>query len=262
MTDLRFPTGWTELDHLIGDLGPKRFVVVAGIPSAGMTATLLSIVNQAALVQRVPTMLVDLENGIDILTNRLLACAASVDYNKIRDGGLDPHDNARMNSALDRMSTASLWMTDLRGARTITGLHAELERLPRRPGLIAIDGTRYLTAPDDYTTDGMSALARDLKNLSSIARCAVVVTHPLRHTTSSERRPMLEHFGEMGEDFPNHADQVLILHRPGQHNEHGEPGVLEMRVAKNRQGPTGSVDFAALLHRSRVVPFDPPAAVA
>ena len=86
MTDTRFPTGWTELDRLIGELGPKRFAVVAGVPSAGMTTTLLSLIDSAAVMGNVPTLFVDLENGLPIITDRLLACVGVVDYRRIRDG--------------------------------------------------------------------------------------------------------------------------------------------------------------------------------
>lgn len=262
MTNQRFRTGWTELDQYLTDLGPKRLVVVAGVPSAGMTATLLSLTESVAVAQRVPTLFVDMENGTRILENRLLACASNVDYSKIRDNRLDAHDTARIRSAQARIADAPLAIVNLPGARTVDDVRNEAMRRPEPPALIVIDGTRYLTAMDDYNEEGMARLAVALKALAGTLRCTIVMSQPLRHVEEAESRPALEHFGEMGLPFVNHADHVLLVHRPAQYSSRAEPGALEVRIAKNRHGMNGVVEFVASLSCSKLWPLASSAAAA
>lgn len=255
MLENHFSTGLPDLDAMIGQLGPKRLAVFSGISQSGMTTMLLSL-TRAAMRQNVPTLLVDLENGREALSMRILAGLAGVDYLRIMRAQLDDDSRAWVHAAAAEFDAAPLHVSGY-DARTLERIRRAALSLSPRPRLILVDGARYIVRNDLETYEPMEDLTVGLKHLAGMFNACVVVTHPIRHTEDSERDPVPADLAEAAPLF-HHADQVVLIHRPEMYADPSSVGEVELRVVKNRQGPAGVVHAMAQLRLSRIVPLERP----
>lgn len=244
---LRFSTGLAALDHLIGPLGPKRLVAFSGISQSGMTTMLLTIARNAAVNQGIHTLFVDLETQQTTIAARLLAGEASVDHHRF--GHLEGVDAAAVATARALLHASPIQLAGP-GPFTFGELRSMALLVRPRPQLIVIDGVRYLTGLEGDQRVQLDQLAVSLKQFAGQLDATVVVSHPLRHTADSERRPGLEHV-DTAFGLVNHADQFVILHRPELYADGSRVGEAELRVVKSRQGPPGTVVVTAELPFSR-----------
>lgn len=252
------PTGFSRLDRMLSGLQDGDLIVVAARPSAGKTAWVLNALTHAAGAS-IPAALVSLEMSAAQLTIRQIASMARIDMQKLRRGHLSPEEHQRMAAAAGRLNNMPLWLDDHPVSR-VGELRAKLTRLVRQEGVrvAAIDYLQLMEGSGEENrrleiegvTRGLKLLAKDLNVplllLSQLSRAPEGRTN---------HRPMLSDLRESG-SIEQDADVVLFLYREemyiqdsdsakkqakAQQSRADTEGKTELIVAKQRNGPTGTI---------------------
>jgi replicative DNA helicase len=255
------PTGFIDLDRVIGGLQAGNMVVVAARPSMGKTALALGIAEHAALAQNLAVAVFSLEMSGDELIQRLLSSTAIVDAGRIRAGRLAPEDWSRIGRAADRLSAARLYIDDSEGV-TIGEMRTKLRRLKSRDGLdlLIVDYIQLMEGGrgrrDENRVQEISAISRGLKMLARDLDVPIICVSQLNRSPDSrnDKRPMLSDLRESGA-IEQDADLVLMIYRDDYYNPDTseDKGLAEVLVAKNRHGPT---DRVKLTFRGSYAKFD------
>jgi replicative DNA helicase len=234
------PTGLVDLDHyLAGGLQDGELVILAARPSVGKTALGLQLARHAAHVLRAPVHFASLEQSLAELGDRLLVASAGVDYHRLRRGMLSREDAGRMVSAAMQQRAAPLSIDDAPAQRVLR-IGAAARRVKARSGLrLLVVDYLQLVEPDDpraNRNDQVGGTARRLKALARELRCPLLCLCQLnRGSEQHPGPPRLSDLRDSGE-IEQHADTVLMLHRP-----ESPPGVVEIHLKKQRNGPLGEV---------------------
>ena len=255
------PTGFTDLDAVIGGLQPGNLIVVAARPSMGKTALALCIAEHAALVQDKSVAIFSLEMSGDELIQRLLSSTAIVDAGRIRSGRLAPEDWSRIGRAADRLSAARLFIDDSEGV-SLGEMRTKTRRLKSREGLdlMIVDYIQLMESGshrrEESRVQEISAISRGLKMLARDLEVPIIVVSQLNRSPDSrnDKRPMLSDLRESGA-IEQDADLVFMIYRDEYYNPETseDKGVAEVIVAKNRHGPT---DRVRLTFRGSYAKFD------
>ena len=255
------PTGFIDLDRVIGGLHPGNMVVVAARPSMGKTALALGIAEHAALNENMAVAVFSLEMSGDELIQRLLASTAVVDAGRIRAGKLAPEAWSRIGRAADRLSAARLYIDDSEGV-TVGEMRTKLRRLKSRDGLdlLVVDYIQLMEGPrgrkDENRVQEISTISRSLKMLARDLDVPIICVSQLNRAPDArnDKRPMLSDLRESGA-IEQDADLVLMIYRDDYYNPENseDKGLAEVLVAKNRHGPT---DRVKLTFRGSYAKFD------
>lgn len=255
------PSGFTDLDKIIGGLQPGNLIVVAARPSMGKTALALGIAEHAALAEERSVAIFSLEMSGDELIQRLLSSTAIVDAGRIRSGRLAPEDWSRVGRAADRLSAARLFIDDSEGV-SLGEMRTKTRRLKSREGLdlMIVDYIQLMEGGtgrrEENRVQEISAISRGLKMLARDLEVPIVVVSQLNRSPDSrnDKRPMLSDLRESGA-IEQDADLVLMIYRDEYYNPENsdDKGVAEVNVAKNRHGPTEKVK---LTFRGSYAKFD------
>jgi replicative DNA helicase len=255
------PTGFLDLDKVIGGLQPGNLIVVAARPSMGKTALALCMAEHAALNEERSVAIFSLEMSGDELIQRLLSSTAIVDAGRIRSGRLAPEDWSRVGRAADRLSAARLFIDDSEGV-SIGEMRTKCRRLKSREGLdlLIVDYIQLMegggSRREESRVQEISAISRGLKMLARDLEVPVIVVSQLNRSPDArnDKRPMLSDLRESGA-IEQDADLVLMIYRDEYYNPESseDKGVAEVNVAKNRHGPTERVK---LTFRGSYAKFD------
>lgn len=238
------PTGWLDLDELTAGLHGSELVIVAARPSVGKTAFAGSLARVLSL-GGVPVFFVSLEQSRRELADRLLCGEARVNSHKFRKGVCSRQEIADLQEAGRRLRKAPLHIDD-QGEQTVLRIAASSRRLRRKHGIgcVLIDYLQ-LIQPDDRRQDRhlqVGAMTRRLKFLARELDLPVVALAQLNRGVEDTRGPpKLSHLRESGE-IEQHADTVILLHRPEE--QPGGAVLIDAHVAKQRNGPVGHVTLA------------------
>jgi len=246
-------TGFDDLDYLTDGFKPQDFVVVAARPSMGKTAFAVAVAIHAATSGR-PVLFSSLEMSKESLGERMLSAASGVMADKLkRSWTLSDGDRHKLAEACDWLGSASLKIDD-RPIRTVSQIAANARRIKSRDGLglVVID---YMSLIDGQRQKGenrqeeVARISRRLKAMARELNCPVLCLHQLNRQSENRdgHRPRLADLRESGQ-IEQDADQVLLLHRPEYYDPNDQPGIAEVIVAKNRNGPTGAARLA--FHRN------------
>lgn len=243
------PTGFHDLDRLIGGLHDSELIILAGRPGMGKTSLALNIVDYVACDCGAPTLLVSLEMAELELAQRMLCSRAEVEGYKFRTGYLGTEDRQHLVEASAKQSQAPLWIDDSPAA-TITEIAAVARRLKRKGGLdlIVIDYLQ-LIEPDnrrDSRQEQVALMARRLKALVRELAIPILCLSQLNREVekSGDNRPKLSHLRDSGA-IEQDADVVMFVHRD-EYYRHGDAakevqGQADLLIQKQRNGPTGDV---------------------
>ncbi|MFM7151504.1 MAG: replicative DNA helicase [Gemmataceae bacterium] len=241
-------TGFTELDELTAGLHPSELIIVAARPSVGKTAFSLSMTRQVILGEKTPVFFVSLEQSRMELAERLLCSHARVDSHRLRRGNLAPEDMEKLIEAGNELRNARLFIDDT-PAQSMLRIAANARRLKRQHsiGLVVIDYLQ-LIEPDnrrDPRHEQVAQISRRLKFLAKELEIPVVALAQVNRASEDrqDHRPRLSDLRESG-SLEQDADAVLILHRPDRYEPGQQEGVIEVIIAKNRQGPVGEITLA------------------
>ncbi|HKV26172.1 MAG TPA: replicative DNA helicase [Candidatus Acidoferrum sp.] len=252
-------TGYVELDKLTSGFQSSELLILAARPSQGKTALALNLAENIAIRAGLPVALFSLEMSRESLLQRMIASVAQIDAHKFRTGHLSRDDWSRMTEALGVISSAPLWIDDA-GSISVLEIGAKARRLKRDKGLslLIVDYLQLITARGRFGNrqEEVASISRGLKGLAKELQIPVLVLSQLtRAPERDERGPQLSDLRESGA-IEQDADVVMFIYRPhffkaGASPEEREE--TELRIAKQRNGPTDNVKF---VFRSRLTRFE------
>ncbi|MGA2270856.1 MAG: replicative DNA helicase [Bryobacteraceae bacterium] len=247
-------TGFAKLDELTGGLHGGDLVIVAGRPSMGKTALALNVAQHVALRNKQTVAIFSLEMSKESLLTRMLCTAARVDSQKFRGGYLSQEDRRKLNRALHELVQAPLYIDDTPGGH-LMDMHAKLRRLQsegKHLGLVIVDYLQLMTAGGRFENRNqeVSALSRGMKMLAKELNVPLMVLSQLSRAVENrqgDHRPQLSDLRESG-SIEQDADVVAFIFREEIYHRDREDlkGLAELIVAKQRNGPVGTVNLVFL----------------
>ena len=256
-------TGFADFDRKTAGLQPAEMILIGARPSMGKTAFLLNIMAHAAIRKGVPTAFFSLEMANAQLANRLLSAEATVDSQRLRTGQLIDEDWTRIAETIPDISKAPIYLDDTPGL-SVTELRAKCRRLKieKNLGLIVIDYLQLMSASASSRPESrqleISEISRSLKAVAKELNVPVLVAAQLSRAVESRKdhRPMLSDLRESGA-IEQDADVVAFLYRDEYYNpDTMHKGEAEVIIAKQRNGPTGTVELMYLGHLTKFVNKD------
>ncbi len=247
-----------ELDAYTSGFQKAELVIVAGRPSMGKTSFALNVAQNLAIRDKVPVGVFSLEMSSEQLVMRLLCSEARVDSHRLRMGHIKHSEFAELAMVAGYLSEAPLFIDDTAGL-SMMELRAKARRLKAEVnvGCIMVDYLQLITSREyaDSRQQQISTISRNLKALAKELDIPVIVLSQLSRAVESrggDRRPMLSDLRESGA-IEQDADTVLMLYRPefyeGEDSENA--GIAEVIIAKQRNGPTGTVKLAFVREYTR-----------
>jgi replicative DNA helicase len=250
-------TGFLKFDEMTRGLHPGELIIVAARPSMGKTAWAMNAAQSAALAGNTVAVF-SLEMTKESLLMRMLCSEARIDSHKYRSGFLSREDLRGMADAMGRLAQAPLFIDDSAGLN-LYEMRAKSRRLKAERGLslIVVDYLQLMSAPKaENRNQEVSALSRGLKSLAKELEVPIMLLSQLnraaetRGTGSNDRRPLLSDLRDSG-SIEQDADVVAFLYREeyylrmmGREIPEDVAGRAEVIIAKQRNGPTGSVKLA------------------
>jgi len=244
------PTGFTDFDRRTAGLQPSELILIGARPSMGKTAFLLNIAANAAIKKGVPTAFFSLEMSNAQLVNRLLSAEASIDAGRLRTGALIEEDWISIAENTPRLANAPIYLDDTPGL-SVTELRAKCRRLKmeKNLGLIVIDYLQLMSASVGSKIESrqleISEISRSLKAVAKELNVPVLVAAQLSRAVEARKdhRPMLSDLRESGA-IEQDADVVAFLYRDEYYNpDTMHKGAAEVIIAKQRNGPIGTVEL-------------------
>jgi replicative DNA helicase len=253
-------TGFHEFDVKTAGLQLSDLIVVAGRPSMGKSAFVASICEHVGVVLKKPIAFFSLEMSKEQLVQRMLCSHARVDAQKVRTGYLSHQDWPKLTSAAGKLSDAPIFIDDT-PAQNVLEVRAKSRRLKMQHGieLVVVDYLQLMQGlgQAESRQQEISEISRSLKALARELRVPVIAVSQLSRAVESRtgNRPQLSDLRESGA-IEQDADVVVFLFReeyyhPTEENRNRAEAV----IAKQRNGPTGSVDLVFLKEWTR---FDNP----
>jgi replicative DNA helicase len=239
-------TGYLDLDNLTAGFQNSELIILAARPSVGKTAFALNIARHVIVEEKLPVLFVSLEQARVELAERLICCQARVDSNRLRRGHLGADEIQKIFEAGEVLSNGQLYIDDTPGQNMLR-IAANARRLKKRHGLrmVMIDYLQLIDPDDrrDSRQEQVSAISRRLKFLARELKVPVVALAQVNRSSEDrqDHRPRLSDLRESGA-IEQDADTVLLMHRPDKEPGHDE-GLIEIIVAKQRNGPTGEVSL-------------------
>jgi replicative DNA helicase len=252
-------TGYTDLDNQTAGLQPSELVILAARPSMGKTALALNIAENVALRKREPVAIFSLEMSKESLLLRMLASEARVDAHKFRTGHMNRDDWGKITGALSNLGEAPLWIDDS-ASSTVLEMGAKARRLKRDRGLslMIVDYLQLVvpthTGRGTNRQEEVSSISRSLKGLAKELKLPIIVLSQLtRAPEREERKPQLADLRESGA-IEQDADVVMFINRPNFYKTdlpEEDRAKAELIIAKQRNGPTGTLNFVFLARHTR-----------
>ena len=248
------PSGFIDLDTITSGWQPSDLVIIAGRPSMGKTAFVLSLIRNASIDHNLPMGIFSLEMSSLQLVNRLISSEAELDSDKIRKGNLKDYEWQQLLHKTDLLQKAPIFIDDT-PALSILELRAKARRLKSQHDIqcIIVDYLQLMTSEYGKTSGNreqeIASISRSLKAVAKELNIPVIALSQLSRaveTRGGDKRPVLSDLRESG-SIEQDADMVMFIYRAEKYDitedEDGEStiGVAELLLRKNRNGPTGKV---------------------
>ena len=255
-------TGFYDLDYKTAGLQRSDLILVAARPSMGKTAFVLNIAEFVALKSKIPTAIFSLEMSRTQLVNRILAMNSKVDSQTMRTGDLKDEDWAKLMESARLTGESPLMIDDTPGI-SIQELRSKCRKfkLEKDLGLVIIDYLQLMSGgkKSESRQQEISEISRSLKALAREINCPVIALSQLSRAVESrdDKRPMLSDLRESGA-IEQDADVVMFIYRDEYYTKEKceEPGVSEIIIGKQRNGPTGTVKLAWLGNYTKFANLD------
>jgi replicative DNA helicase len=250
-------TGFHEFDIMTAGLQPSELIVVAGRPSMGKSALATCIAEHASIIEKVPTLIFSIEMAKEQLVQRMLCSHARVDFHKVRTGFLSQSDWPKITNAAGKLAESPVFIDDT-PALSALELRAKARRLKSQHniGLVIVDYLQLMRSTyggGDNRQQEISDISRSLKALARELNVPVIAISQLSRAVEarSDRRPQLSDLRESGA-IEQDADLVMLLLREEYYTPTPENrGMAELIIAKQRNGPVGSVHLAFIKEYTR-----------
>ena len=244
------PTGFRDLDRITAGFQRNDLIIVAARPSVGKTAFALNIAQSVAVKARENVAIFSLEMGADQLVMRMLCAEGNIDAQVLRTGALQEEDWRKLTIAMGSLSNAGIFIDDTPGVR-VNEVRAKCRRLAQEHGLgmILIDYLQLIQGsgkPGENRQQEVSEISRSLKGLARELKVPVIALSQLSRGVEQrqDKRPMMSDLRESG-SIEQDADIVAFLYRDDYYDKESESkNQIEIILAKQRNGPTGTVTLA------------------
>ncbi len=247
-------TGFYDLDRMTAGLQKGDLIVLAARPSMGKTAFALNIAETVAVQEGLPVLVFSMEMGASQLALRMVGSLGRIDQQHLRTGALRDDEWGRLTEAVDKLSKAQLYI-DETPALNPAELRARSRRMARqfgRLGLIVVDYLQLMSGTSSSSGENrateISEISRGLKALAKELQCPVMALSQLNRSVESrtDKRPMMSDLRESGA-IEQDADVITFIYRDDYYNkESKEPGVAEIIIGKQRNGPVGTIKLTFL----------------
>ena len=246
-------SGFFDLDRNTAGLQPGDLIILAARPSMGKTAFALNIAENVAVNEGLPVVVFSMEMGASQLALRLVGSQGRIDQQHLRTGRLGNDEWGRLTEAVERLSKAAIFI-DETPALNPAELRARARRQARqcgRLGLIVVDYLQLMSGSagnEENRATVIGEISRGLKALAKELQCPVIALSQLNRSVEQrpDKRPMMSDLRESGA-IEQDADVIMFIYRDEYYNkESKEPGVAEIIIAKQRNGPVGTVKLTFL----------------
>lgn len=273
------PTGYRDLDQMTAGFNRNDLIILAARPSVGKTAFALNIAQKVATHEDQYTVgIFSLEMGADQLATRMICSSGNVDSNRLRTGTMTEEDWNRFTVAVGKLSRTKIFIDDTPGVR-ITDIRSKCRRLKQEHGLdmIVIDYLQLIQGSGSRASDNrqqeVSEISRMLKAIARELECPVIALSQLSRGVEQrqDKRPMMSDIRESG-SIEQDADIVAFLYRDDYYNRgdgddddddggfepqtNDENGEIEIIIAKQRNGPTGTVKLHFMKQYNKFTDID------
>jgi replicative DNA helicase len=241
-------SGFRDLDDLTTGFQKGDLIIVGGRPSMGKTAFALNIAQHVGLELREPVAIFSLEMAREQLAIRMLCAEAMVNSNSIRKGFIKKEDWHKLTSAASNLTGAPIFIDDTSGI-TVLELRAKARRLKIEHGLslVIVDYLQLMRGKGSFERreQEISDISRSLKGLAKELSVPVIAVSQLNRSVEQRRppTPILADLRESGA-IEQDADVIIFLYREEIYNKEAKRGHSEVIIAKQRNGPTGTVNLA------------------
>jgi len=257
------PTGFTDLDEITSGLQPSDLLIIAGRPAMGKTAFAMNLARNAAMQSDFPgsVAVFSLEMSVQQIAMRMLACEARVNMKLLRTGRFSADDWRKLAAASGSLAESPIFIDDT-PAISVTDLRSKCRRLKKETGklnLIIIDYLQLMSgrADAERREQEISEITRSLKGLAKELDVPVIALSQLNRSLESraDKRPMMSDLRESGA-IEQDADIIMFVYRDEVYNKKPEnEGHAELIIAKQRNGPTGTVNLTFLHEFTRFENF-------
>ncbi|WP_369802569.1 replicative DNA helicase [Sporosarcina sp. P1] len=244
------PTGFRDLDKITAGFQRNDLIIVAARPSVGKTAFALNVAQNVATKAGENVAIFSLEMGAEQLVMRMLCAEGNIDAQVLRTGTLEADDWRKLTMAMGSLSNAGIFIDDSPGLR-VNEIRSKCRRLQQEHGLgmVMIDYMQLIMGSgrgSDNRQQEVSEISRSLKALARELKIPVVALSQLSRGVEQrqDKRPMMSDLRESG-SIEQDADIVSFLYREDYYDKETEmQNMIEIIIAKQRNGPTGTVTLA------------------
>jgi replicative DNA helicase len=252
-------TGFYDLDRYTAGLQKGDLIVLAARPSMGKTALALNIAEHVAVREELPVLVFSMEMGASQLALRMVGSLGRIDQQHLRTGALRDDEWTRLTEAVDQLGKVSLFI-DETAALNPAELRARARRMARQfggtLGLIVVDYLQLMSGSagsEENRATELGEISRGLKALAKELQCPVMALSQLNRSveTRNDKRPLMSDLRESGA-IEQDADVIMFIYRDDYYNKldgptpSKEPGVAEVIIGKQRNGPVGTVKLTFL----------------
>lgn len=257
-------TGFMELDRMTAGFQKSDLIIVAARPSVGKTAFALNIAQNVATKNDSNVAIFSLEMGARQLAMRMLCAEGNIDAQKLRTGRLEDDDWQKLTMAMGTLSRAGIYIDDSPGIR-VNDIRSKCRRLKQEKGLdlVIIDYLQLIVGSgnlghQENRQQEVSEISRTLKAMARELDVPVIALSQLSRGVESrqDKRPMMSDIRESG-SIEQDADIVAFLYRDDYYNKESEKqNIIEIIIAKQRNGPVGTVELAFIKEYNKFVNID------
>jgi replicative DNA helicase len=252
------PTGFIDLDRLLGGLQPSDFLLIAGRPGMGKTAFMLSAAKNAAQTHKKHVAIFSLEMANEQLVQRLIAQETGIDIHHLRTGKLTEEEWPLFAHAIEVLGDTHIFLDDTPGLTPLQ-LRTKCRRLhlEYRLDLILLDYLQLMSGGMriENRVQEVSYISRNLKILARELNVPVLAAAQLSRAIEqrADKEPQLSDLRESG-SLEQDSDVVMFINRPDVYEKDTlKQNVAEIKIAKHRNGPTGNIE---LIFRSNLAKFE------
>ncbi|WP_411955604.1 replicative DNA helicase [Alkalibacillus sp. S2W] len=255
-------TGFNDLDNITSGFQKNDLVIIAARPSVGKTAFALNIAQNVAINSQENVALFSLEMGGEQLVSRMLCAEGNIDAQRLRTGKLEDEDWGKLTMAMGSLSNAGIYIDDTPGIK-INEIRSKCRRLKQDQGLgmIMIDYLQLIQGSpggSESRQQEVSEISRSLKALALELGVPVIALSQLSRGVEQrqDKRPIMSDLRESG-SIEQDADIVGFLYRDDYYEEESEKeNIIEIIIAKQRNGPVGTVELAFVKEYNKFVDLD------
>lgn len=244
-------TGLHRFDDRTTGLHPGDLVILAARPAMGKTSLAMNWVEHAAMIKKVPAAVFSMEMPALQLAQRLISSHGRINQESLRKGQLSPEEWGRINSAATTLRESVIIIDDT-PALSPTELRARARRMKREHniGLIMVDYLQLMQVPNsrENRTNEIAEISRSLKALAKELELPIIALSQLNRSVEQRdnKRPRMSDLRESG-GIEQDADLIVFIYRDEYYNPDSiDKGVSEVIIAKQRNGPTGTIRAAFL----------------